>query len=240
MNQKTDLTIYIPLFNEEEGVEYLKDELETSYPDLSNLADIDIVLINDGSTDKTPYLLEKYFQDKKYRIIHHEHNKNLGGFLNTAINDCTSSFIGFLDSDCTYHPSLMKEMINKIQEGYEIVNASPYHPNGHVKNVGEIRLFLSRSINKVYKLISRKNFYTTSSICKIYKTDLVKKIMITRKNFVAVTELFTKSVLNTNKIFELPCTLNARIFGVSKMNVYENIVDHIKYLSHYIKYLYEK
>ena len=69
MNQKTDLTIYIPLFNEEDGVEYLKNELEISYPDLSNLADIDIVLINDGSTDKTPYLLEKYFQDKNIGLF---------------------------------------------------------------------------------------------------------------------------------------------------------------------------
>ncbi len=240
MPGKIDLSIYIPLFNEEEGVEYLKNELSTVLNNIKSIANFKIILVNDGSTDKTPQLIEKFFSGENYKIIHHEKNKNLGGFLKTALNDCTTEYIGFLDSDCTYHPKLMVEMISKIQDGYEIVNASPYHPNGSVQNVGKVRLFLSRSVNKIYKIISGKNFYTTSSICKIYRTNIVKDIKLTRKNFVGVTELFTKSVLRTEKIYEFPCALNARIYGTSKMNVYENIKDHIKYLFHYLRYKYEK
>lgn len=240
MLEKINLSIYIPLFNEEDGVEYLKKELSSVLESIKSLSNLRIILVNDGSTDKTPQLIEKFFTGEDYKIIHHEKNKNLGGFLKTALKDCKTEYIGFLDSDCTYHPKLMIEMILKIQDGYEIINASPYHPEGGVQNVGKVRLFLSRSINKIYKIISRKNFYTTSSICKIYKTNLVKDINLTRKNFVSVTELFTKSVLRTEKIYEFPCVLNARIYGTSKMNVLENIKDHIKYLFHYLKYKYEK
>ena len=127
-------------------------------------------------------------------------------------------------------------MFEKSLEGYDIVNASPYHPDGLVVGVGKIRLFLSRSVNKVYRIISRKNFYTTSSICKIYKTEVIKNITITRKNFVAVTELFTKAILSANSIIDYPCSLTTRIYGVSKLNIYSNIYDHINYIFYYLIY----
>lgn len=240
MLEKISLSLYIPLFNEEEGVEYLKKELSSVLNRIKSLANLRIILVNDGSTDKTPILIENFFTGEDYKIIHHETNKNLGGFLNTALKDCTSEYIGFLDSDCTYHPKIIIEMITKIQDGYDIVNASPYHPNGGVQNVDKVRLFLSRSVNNIYKIISGKNFYTTSSICKIYRTNLVKDIKLTRKNFVSITELFTKSILHTEKIYEFPCVLNVRKYGTSKMNIFDNIKDHIKYLFHYLRYKYEK
>lgn len=238
--KKIDFSLYIPLFNEEDGILLLKNELEKSIEKLSELTYLKIILVNDGSVDNTQSLLEENFKESIYKIIQHDENKNLGGFLKTSINDCTTDYIGFLDSDCTYHPELLVNMLTKICEGYEIVNASPYHPEGIVENVGGIRLFLSKTINKVYKLISKKNFFTTSSICKIYKTDIINDIKITRRNFVSVTELFTKSVLKTEKIFEFPCKLSARMYGVSKMNVYSNIFDHLKYLIHYLGYKYAR
>ena len=124
--------------------------------------------------------------------------------------------------------------------GYDIVNASPYHPNGEVVGVGKVRLFLSKSVNLVYRFISRKNFYTTSSICKIYKTELAKSVKITRKNFVSVSELFTKSILSTDKVIDYPCTLSTRQYGTSKLDIYSNIFDHLKYIFHYGTYKYEK
>lgn len=238
--KKIDFSLYIPLFNEEDGVLHLKNELEKSIEKLVELAYLKIILVNDGSTDNTQNLLEKYFKESYYKIIQHEKNKNLGGFLKTSIEDCTTDYIGFLDSDCTYNPELLINMLNRIYDGYEIVNASPYHPEGIVENVGSIRLFLSKTINKVYKLISKKNFFTTSSICKIYKTNIVNDIEITRRNFVSITELFTKSALKTEKIFEFPCKLSARMYGVSKMNVYYNIFEHLKYLVHYLGYKFAR
>ena len=74
-------------------------------------------------------------------------------------------------------------MYDLSMDGFSVVNASPYHPKGIVVGVGKIRLFLSKSVNRVYRIISGKDFYTTSSICKIYKTELIKKIPITRKKF---------------------------------------------------------
>ena len=240
VKNKTSLGIYIPLFNEEDGVKQLHLELNKLIHELFNKCVVEIVLIDDGSKDKTLQLLNKYFSEAPFKIIEHKENKNLGGFLKTAINDCNHDYIAFLDSDCTYSPTLINTMFEKSLEGYDIVNASPYHPDGLVEGLGKIRLFLSKSVNYIYRLISRKNFYTTSSICKIYKTEIIKNITITRKNFVAISELFTKAVLSTNKILDYPCLLSTRTYGVSKLNIYSNIYDHINYILHYLTYKNEK
>ena len=237
---KNSLGIYIPLYNEEEGIDHLESELAKLELLLKDKCNYEIILIDDGSIDNTLELLKEKFNKKLYRVISHSENKNLGGFLKTSIKDCQKDFIAFLDSDCTYNPSLLNEMYDLSLDGFSVVNASPYHPKGIVVGVGKIRLFLSKSVNRVYRIISGKDFYTTSSICKIYKTELIKKIPITRKNFIAVTELFTKCMLITNKGIDFPCTLSTRLFGVSKLDIYSNIIDHIKYIVHFVAYKYAR
>jgi glycosyltransferase involved in cell wall biosynthesis len=237
---KNSLGIYIPLYNEEEGIDHLESELAKLELLLKDKCNYEIILIDDGSIDNTLELLKEKFNKKLYRVISHSENKNLGGFLKTSIKDCQKDFIAFLDSDCTYNPSLLNEMYDLSLDGFSVVNASPYHPKGIVVGVGKIRLFLSKSVNRVYRFISGKDFYTTSSICKIYKTELIKKIPITRKNFIAVTELFTKCMLITNKGIDFPCTLSTRLFGVSKLDIYSNIIDHMKYIVHFVAYKYAR
>ena len=238
---KDSLSIYIPLYNEEDGIPNLRIELTKLISKLKNKCNFEIIFIDDGSFDNTLNLLHENFNEPPYRIITHSQNKNLGGFLKTAISDCDSEFIAFIDSDCTYNPGIIYDMYDlSTNGGYDIVNASPYHPNGEVVGVGKVRLFLSKSVNLVYRFISRKNFYTTSSICKIYKTELAKSVKITRKNFVSVSELFTKSILSTDKVIDYPCTLSTRQYGTSKLDIYSNIFDHLKYIFHYVTYKYEK
>lgn len=239
-NMKNSLAIYIPLYNEEEGIANLKLELKKLQFQLAKKCDFEIILVDDGSTDNTLNLLNENFNEQPFKIITHTNNKNLGGFLKTAINDCQKDFIAFLDSDCTYKPRMINDMYELSLKGHEIVNASPYHPEGKVVGVEKTRLFLSKSINLVYRFIIRKNFYTTSSICKIYKTDLVKSVIITRKNFIAISELFTKCILVNDTCIDYPCTLTVRQYGYSKLDIYSNVIDHIKYLFHFLIFKYRK
>ncbi len=237
MKTKKTLSIYIPLYNEEEGVKNLSDKLQLIEKELESICSFKIILVDDGSEDNTLTKLHNYFNNEKFKIISHGENKNLGGFLKTAISDCEADYISFLDSDCSYSPKLLVRMFEKSLEGFDIVNASPYHPKGNVIGVGKFRLFLSKSINYIYGIILKKKVYTTSSICKIYKTELTKKTSISRENFVAITELFTKSLTLTNSVYEFPCELVPREYGKSKMNLSSNIFDHIKYLVHLIRFI---
>lgn len=231
-------SLYIPLFNEEEGIEYLYNQINNSLDALDSKCDFNIVFVDDGSTDNTFHLLKKFFVGENFKIIRHESNKNLGGFLKTSISHCESDFIGFLDSDCSYSVSTLLEMLDFVSDGYEIINASPYHPDGSVEGVSKLRLFPSKVVNSIYRFLTKKNIFTASSICKIYKTNLVRKIEIKNEGFIAIVELLTKSSILTENLKEFPCTLKGRIFGKSKMKFINVTVSHLKYI--YSFYLFKK
>ena len=232
------LSVFVPLFNEEEGVENLSKELEKLEKSVKQLCRLKVYLVNDGSTDQTGDLLKKFFDTKEnYQIIKHDSNRNLGGFLKTSIENCSSDFIGFLDSDCSYTPDLVSKMFEETLKGYDIVNASPYHPDGNVVGVEKSRLALSKIINKYYGRLLGKNIHTTSSICKIYNFNIVKDIEITRENFVSITELFLKALHKESSFIEFPCTLMPREYGNSKMKVLNTIIDHVKFIMYLKDYL---
>ena len=231
-------SLYIPLFNEEEGIEHLFNNINDGLDEINSKCDLNIIFVDDGSTDNTFQSLERYFVGDSFEIIRHESNKNLGGFLKTAINHCDSDYIGFLDSDCSYSVSTLLEMLDFVSDGYEIINASPYHPDGNVEGVSKLRIFPSKVVNSIYRFLTKKNIYTASSICKIYKTNLVRKIEIKNEGFVAIVELLTKSSILTENFKEFPCTLKGRLFGKSKMKFINVIVSHLKYI--YSFYLFKK
>ena len=231
-------SLYIPLFNEEEGIEHLFNNINDGLDAINSKCDLNIIFVDDGSTDNTFQSLEKYFVGDSFEIIRHESNKNLGGFLKTAINHCDSDYIGFLDSDCSYSVSTLLEMLDFVSDGYEIINASPYHPDGNVEGVSKLRIFPSKVVNSIYRFLTKKNIFTASSICKIYKTNLVRKIEIKNEGFVAIVELLTKSSILTENFKEFPCTLKGRLFGKSKMKFINVIVSHLKYI--YSFYLFKK
>ena len=96
---KDSLTIAIPLYNEEESVKNLHFVLTPIIERLQSERSINTILVNDGSTDNTKKLLFEYFSKiTNLEIINHENNLNLGGFLNTIINNCETDLVVFLDS----------------------------------------------------------------------------------------------------------------------------------------------
>ena len=158
-------------------------------------------------------------------------NLNLNGFLTTSISECNTDYIVYLDSDCTFEPKYIVDMINLLlDKNVDIVNGSPYHPKGEVLGVKKGRLLISYAANKLYGLMLSKNIYTYTSIFKLYKTSLIKNIKIETKGFVSVTELFVKSIMLKAKVAELPCELKLRVHGDSKINILNSIIHHLKFM----------
>ena len=227
------LDIAVPLFNEEESVENLYIEF---LPILKALNDQKIetklLLFNDGSSDKTLEKLNYFFTNvQNAKIINQDENQNLGGFLRTIQNEIESQFVVFLDSDCTFNPKLILDMIKMNIEDVDVINGSPYHPQGVIDGVKPSRLIISKTANYIYRILITKNVYTFTSIFKMYRSEKIKNIDIKFNDFVAVTELFIKTIKQGSKVIEFPTTLSIRQTGESKIRILQSIVNHIKLMT---------
>ncbi len=231
MNKLPSLTVCVPLYNEEDIVEELSVHLKKLNKDLYNKADVTFLLIDDGSKDTTFDKLNYYFSDlKNFVILEHDSNLNLGGFLKSSITFATTEYITFLDSDSTFDPQLVIPMLEIIEKGYDVVNASHLHPKGDTKNVILWRILISRVANTIYRIILRKKVYSFTSIFKMYKLEKIKTIDLELYGFVAVCELFVKCLLLDSKYYELPCSLTTRNKGVSKLRYKDTISAHLYFI----------
>ena len=225
------LTVAIPLYNESATIPYLKSRLDLML-EKSNHNNLKILFVDDGSSDDTFQLLTDNFSSlDNCKIVKHEINQNLNGFLKTVIELCDTEFVVFLDSDCTFDPLNIFEMVELVQPNTDIVNGSPYHPQGTVEGVKKGRLLISNGANFIYKLLINKDIYTYTSIFKMYRTAKIKKINLNTPGFVSVSELFIKCILNGANVVEYPCTLSIRKYGDSKIRIVNSIKNHVRFMS---------
>ena len=99
-SSKPLVSVIIPLFNQKQYVgEAIDSVLNQTYPN------IEIIVVNDGSTDNPSEVLEKY---KKDIIIINQENKGLAAARNTGIKNCSGKYIQFLDADDFLHEDKIK------------------------------------------------------------------------------------------------------------------------------------
>ena len=109
--QVPKVSVYIPAYNAEAFIqEAIDSALNQSYTDL------EIVVVNDGSTDTTGELIDTmYSNEPRVRIIHQE-NGGISAATNTAINACKGEFILQLDSDDAILPETVESLVSVLEK----------------------------------------------------------------------------------------------------------------------------
>jgi len=107
------ISLLVPVFNEEESA---AQTIERAHRALSSQSeDFEIIVINDGSTDKTASILES-FRDEKIRVISRTQNTGYGSSIKTGIRKSKGNLIATVDADGTYPIEDFPKLIAKIKE----------------------------------------------------------------------------------------------------------------------------
>ena len=124
--KQINVSIVIPCYNEAEGV---TDSLNEVYKALRKRDDVEIITVNDGSSDKTPAILDKYASQKtSVRVIHNESNIGYGASLKRGIREAEGDLIVITDSDGTYPASSIPELLEELKE-YDMAVGARIGPN---------------------------------------------------------------------------------------------------------------
>jgi dolichol-phosphate mannosyltransferase len=197
---------------------------------LSPTYELECVLVDDGSKDATSEKAGKCFASFP-KVVHVKHDRNLGpgAALRNGFAASTGEIVCTIDSDCTFDPLRIPEMLRLMEEQKaDIVTASPYHPDGGVENVKPWRLLLSKGASRVYRLVCACKLYTYTSFMRVYRREVIETVAFESNGFPAVTELLLRAAQQGYKVAELPMVLKSRIIGVSKMKVARTIRIHLR------------
>ncbi|MEM7283851.1 MAG: glycosyltransferase family 2 protein, partial [Pseudomonadota bacterium] len=106
-----DFSIVIPAKNEQEGLATFLPSLRQAYPD------IEVIVVNDGSTDNTVAVCEKH----GVRVITHPYSKGNGAAIKTGSRAASGDYIVFMDGDGQHDPADIARILVKVEEGYDLV-----------------------------------------------------------------------------------------------------------------------
>jgi glycosyltransferase involved in cell wall biosynthesis len=183
--------------------------------------------VDDSSTDNTWQLLNEQFGTAPDTVLlRHEHNRGVAAAILTGVRAAPTDIVCSIDCDCSYDPEDLGGMLPMIEQG-DLVTASPYHPDGKVMNVPSWRLFLSKSLSKMYSVLLGERFYTYTSCCRVYRKGAVANLELTNEGFLGVAETLIELKRGGGRVIEYPATLESRLFGESKMKVARTIGRHL-------------
>ncbi len=227
-------TVHVPCYDEEEAVENLarrllpaRDAIEAETP-----WRLDLLLFDNGSTDRTLERLREAFAGVPRARVHHSPvNLNVGGSLRAALPLTDAEVVVQLDADCTYDPLLVRELLRALDAGADVAIASPYHPQGAVEGVPPWRLVLSHTLSRLYRLATRLELYTYTSMVRAYRRRVLEAITWQADGFLATAEIAVRAHQAGFHLVEVPAVLHVREFGQSKIRVARVARDHVLFLA---------
>lgn len=141
------LSIIVPCYNEEKTVEMFFDELQRTLSGVN----YEVLFINDGSQDSTQEKLKK-LADSNPNVKYISFSRNFGkeSAIYAGLTMATGDLVGLMDADLQHPPSLLPDMIDAINEGYDVAAAKRVSKKGEpiINSLG------SKLFYKVFNSIS--------------------------------------------------------------------------------------
>lgn len=125
------LSVFLPALNEEDNIESTVKSALDVLKEL-NLDDFEIIVVDDGSTDKTPETVEKIsLNESKIRLVRHNRNRGYGSALKTGFESSKFPWVAFTDADGQFNFSEIKEFLKYTNDadlilGYRKNRADPF------------------------------------------------------------------------------------------------------------------
>ncbi len=202
-------SLVIPVYNEEESINPLAEEIHRVMEDLQ--VDYEIVFVNDGSTDSSPQKLKELQRQKpdNIRVITLSQRRGQSYALRRGLDEACGDIIITLDADLQNDPADIPKLLAKMNEGYDVVCGwrRDRHDPGLKKR-------LSRLGNILQRLFTGLRIHDISCTLRAYRKECAQKIPLDWEG----QHRFIPLVLAKQgyKIGEITAHHRRRTYGVSK------------------------
>lgn len=204
--KKYPISIFFPCYNEEENVARITLEALEVAPRISD--DYEIIIVNDGSRDRTGEIAEQLAKENvAVRVIHHDGNKGYGAALQTGFKNAAKELVFYTDGDGQFKIEEITRLLPLIEKadivsGRRISRQDPFMRKVNAFCWGAL-------VNALFKI----NVADVDSAFKLYKRKIFDDISLTSQGALIDTEILAKARARGYTITEVGVSHYPRMAG---------------------------
>jgi glycosyltransferase involved in cell wall biosynthesis len=199
------LSILMPVYNERATVERAIDSVhEADLP-----VPVQLIVVDDGSTDGTRELLRAQAADGRFELVEHERNAGKGAAVRTALAHATGEYAAILDADLEYEPGDLAQLLEPLLDG----NANAvFGVRAFDGATSHSFLFVmgNRGVTLIANILFNVYLHDVMTCHKVVRTDLMRSLDLRARGFEIEPEIAARLIQRGERIFELPISYRAR------------------------------
>lgn len=220
------VTVIIPIYNQEQYLEHsIMSVLRQSYSNLQ------IVLVNDGSTDASADIISNYEKkDSRIEIV----TKKNGGLVDATlagIDAATGDYVCFIDPDDYVGPNYIETYMSYMDDTLDFVATGFYYDSSEVVEykLKQMKVYTTQEIHQYrstlitdYNKLELSNIFFVSRCNKLYRTDVVKSVAKDFSKYKAVSmgedSIFTYLLLSHSQCCKCVAEANSYHYNIANIN----------------------
>lgn len=215
------LSIIIPVYNEEKTIEQILERV--AKVKVPNGIGKEIIVVDDGSTDKTKKVLsESQIPNPKFQILKHQKNQGKGAAVRSGLKVATGDFVIIQDADLEYNPKDYEKLLAPvIQDNIQVVYGTrlvnyPLKFSGKNKTVMPVHLIANRFLTALTNLLYGSHLTDMETCYKLFNRQVLKNISIKSNRFDFEPEITAKILKQKIPIIEVPIKVKPRTYKEGK------------------------
>ena len=214
------ISIIIPAYNEEKTILKILEKLKK----IKLKSDIEIIIINDGSTDNTKKIIDensKYFD----KVKHLTHNQGKGKAIIEGLKLSSKEYIFFQDADTEYNPNDIIDFIHIAEnDNFDFIMGSRF--TSARRNVLHFWHMLgNKLITSLFNILNNTTFTDIYCCYCLFKKKNLPIHKLKSFRWGQQAEILTYLSLNSNKVFEIAVSYEGRKYEEGKKIKYYNIFE---------------
>lgn len=204
------LSVLIPCYNEKNTINEVLDKV------LSVELPLEIIVVDDGSTDGTRELLRARPENSKIKIIFHEKNSGKGAAVITALSKATGDLVVIQDADLEYDPNDFKAIVDQFKDpNITVVYGNRWHSTNPRHSY--FRFFLGGLVVTYWtNILFGARLHDEPTCYKAFRRNVLGSFKLRSRGFEFCPEVTAYTLLAGHKIKEIPIKYKPRSFEEGK------------------------
>jgi glycosyltransferase involved in cell wall biosynthesis len=206
MKKLSSLSAFFPAYNEEANVERMVAAFKVVLTQVTE--DYEIIIVNDGSKDKTMEIADRMAQeDRRIRAVHHERNQGYGAAIRSGIKACTKEYLFFTDGDNQFDVSQLSLLLPFIPQYDAVIGFRLNRQDNFIRKAN------AWAWNQLVRLLFGLKVKDIDCAFKLLHRRVFEKIKLESSGAMISTEMLVKIIKKGYRLHEIGVLHSPRLAG---------------------------